>query len=92
MSSSLNDTSASDNNEKECEVIIQEQSSACITTYKSKKQQNSKVSFVLGINWYCVFRYLVCQKILVNGKLQYIGRKHLHFFLINQNHLHIQKT
>ena len=49
MSSSLNGTSASNNNGKECEVMIQELLSACITTYESKKQQNSKVSFVFGI-------------------------------------------
>ena len=50
MSSSLNITSVSIKNGKECEVMIQEQSSAYITTYQSKKQQNSKVSFVFGIN------------------------------------------
>ena len=40
MSSGLNGTSASKNNGKEWEVMIQEQSSACKTTYQSKKQQN----------------------------------------------------
>ena len=44
------------------------------------KNNRTKVSFFFGLNWYCVFRYMVCQKILVNRKLQYIGRKDLHLF------------
>ena len=93
MSSSLNGTFASNNNGKQCEVIIQKPPSACITTYQSKEQQNSKVSFVFGINCFCVFRYLACRKILVNEKLQQIDKNTLHhFFLINRKQLHFQKT
>ena len=41
MSSCLNGTSASNNNGKECEIMIQEPLSTCISTYQSNKQQNS---------------------------------------------------